>query len=241
MFQVLIVDDEPLARERLKRMLQQHPRFHYQAEAENGHQALAWLAENQTDLVLLDIHMPELDGMQTAERIAQLDSPPGVVFCTAYDDQALAAFKVSAIDYLLKPIHPDDLTRALNKASDYLAVRHQKQSQDKRQHVIAKSSMGIKRIDLETVYYFSADQKYVSVVHQAGEDLIDETLKQLEEDLTASFIRIHRSLLVANQQIKALEQTEEGLLLHLKDSEKTLPVSRRHAGDVRRFLTEKYG
>ena len=238
-YHLLIVDDEPLARQRLKRLLSSESEFTPIAEAENGQEALDWLSRNSADLVLMDIQMPGLDGMQAAEKIALFENPPGIIFCTAYDDQAISAFAVDAIDYLLKPVHKEDLVRALTRAKVRLKQMSDRSSKEARKHISTKTHMGLKRIPIESIYYFNADQKYLSVYHQEGEDLIDETLKQLEEEFPNQFLRIHRSILVAVNQIEKLTQGPEGVLLHLQDMKEALPVSRRHVAEVRRFLKGK--
>ncbi len=114
-YRILVVDDEPLARERLKRLLQEHGDFEVVAEAGDGESALSWLRQYRCDLVLLDIQMPGKTGLQVAEAIQELDHVPLVVFCTAYDEHALQAFRVKAIDYLMKPIAKADLSRRYNE------------------------------------------------------------------------------------------------------------------------------
>src|SRR5690606_31054528 len=114
---VLICDDEPLARDRLRRMLEKIPETLGVGEAENGEELLEQLPQLRPDLILLDIRMPAMDGLPAAARLSESDNPPAIVFCTAYDEHAIAAFKVNAIDYLLKPVRQDDLEKTLHKAS----------------------------------------------------------------------------------------------------------------------------
>lgn len=236
-YRVMIVDDEPLARERLKRFLEDDSQYDVVAEAGDGIAALDWLRAHQSgetaDIVLLDIRMPGPDGVATAADIAALPQPPAVIFCTAYDEHALAAFRVNAVDYLLKPIRREDLHQALQRAVTRLQSIPEEQC---RTHISARTHSGIRRVAVADILWFSADQKYVTAHYQGGEVLIDEPLKQLEEEFDGRFIRIHRSLLVATAAIDQLYTGLTGPGLTLHGSEEQLPVSRRHLASVRRFI-----
>ena len=233
-YRVLVVDDEPLARQRLKRLLEEHKDFACIAEAGDGQAAVDWLSQFRADLVLLDIQMPGLDGLQAAEKIRSLANPPVIVFCTAYDDHALAAFDVDAADYLLKPIRKEDLIRALSRAAERLS--RQVAGPAARTHISARTSQGLVLTPVDDVLFFSADQKYVSMHHADGETLIDDSLKQLEEEFPQRFMRIHRSYLVASDRVQRLENTDDGVVLWLRGSDQPLPVSRRHAPGVKKHL-----
>ncbi|TPD55485.1 MAG: response regulator transcription factor [Thalassolituus maritimus] len=233
-YRVLVVDDEPLARQRLKRLLEEHKDFACIAEAGDGQAAVDWLSQFRADLVLLDIQMPGLDGLQAAEKIRSLANPPVIVFCTAYDDHALAAFDVDAADYLLKPIRKEDLIRALSRAAERLS--RQVAGPAARTHISARTSQGLVLTPVDDVLFFSADQKYVSMHHADGETLIDDSLKQLEEEFPQRFMRIHRSYLVASDRVQRLENTDDGVVLWLRGSDHPLPVSRRHAPGVKKHL-----
>ena len=233
-YRVLVVDDEPLARQRLKRLLEEHKDFACIAEAGDGQAAVDWLSQFRADLVLLDIQMPGLDGLQAAEKIRSLANPPVIVFCTAYDDHALAAFDVDAADYLLKPIRKEDLIRALSRAAERLS--RQVAGPAARTHISARTSQGLVLTPIDDVLFFSADQKYVSMHHADGETLIDDSLKQLEEEFPQRFMRIHRSYLVASDRVQRLENTDDGVILWLRGSDHPLPVSRRHAPGVKKHL-----
>jgi len=239
-YRILIVDDEPLARERLKRLLQEHSDFTVAGEAGNGDAALSWLSLHPADLVLLDIQMPGKTGLDVAADIAAMPNAPVVVFCTAYDEHALQAFSVKAVDYLLKPIRREDLSRALQRAGDWLSARQPAEevaSVGSRTHLSAKTHNGLQLIPLDDVFYFIADQKYVNVHHTTGDTLIDDSLKQLEDEFTTQFVRVHRSALVARQRIERLEaQPEGGHKVFLRGMEEGVPVSRRHLADVKRVM-----
>jgi len=233
-YRVLVVDDEPLARQRLKRLLDEHKDFACIAEAGDGQAAVDWLSQFRADLVLLDIQMPGLDGLQAAEKIRGQVNAPVIVFCTAFDDHALAAFDVDAADYLLKPIRKEDLTRALSRTAERLS--RQVSGPAARTHISARTSQGLVLTLVDSILYFSADQKYVSMHHADGETLIDDSLKQLEEEFPQRFLRIHRSYLVAIKRILRLENTSSGVVIWLEGMDQPLPVSRRHAPAVKRLL-----
>lgn len=238
-YRVLLVDDEPLARERLKRLLLEHSNFEWVAEAGDGEAALSWLRQHKCDLVLLDIQMPGKTGLQLAEDIQALPNVPLVVFCTAYDEHALQAFRVKAIDYLMKPIAKDELSRALQRSAQWLDqhAHDDEESGGCRTHLSARTHTGMQLIPLADVYYFYADQKYVNVHHVQGETLIDDSLKQLEEEFPEQFLRVHRSSLVSATRIDRLEaQDDGGHLLFLKGLEEGVSVSRRHLPAVRKAM-----
>ncbi len=180
---VLIVDDEPLARERLRHLIRRTENFTaLEHEASNGRDAIDICTRFQPDIILLDIRMPVMGGLEVARRIAQMEKPPAVIFCTAYDNHAVEAFEAQAVGYLLKPIRQDDLERALERASKLNRVQlawlgdqlPQKQNEG---HIAAKTLRGIELVPLSDVLYFMADNKYVTVHHRHGEVLIDEPLK----------------------------------------------------------------
>jgi two-component system response regulator AlgR len=248
-YRVLLVDDEPLARERMKRLLLEHHDFVCAGEAGNGDETLAWLRMHRADLVLLDIQMPGRNGLDTAAAIQELPQPPLVVFCTAYDEHALQAFAVKAIDYLLKPVRKEDLCRALQRASEWLAQNGVQADSEatataarpagSRTHLSARTHNGLQLIPLEEVFYFYADQKYVNVHHEGGETLIDDSLRQLEDEFPGLFVRVHRSALVALNRIERLEALNSGgHKVYLRGLADGVPVSRRHLPDVRRVMKE---
>lgn len=251
---VLIVDDEPLAGMRLARLLEDHDNCEVVAEAENGEQAIAACNRYNPDVVLMDIRMPVMDGLQAARHLAKASEPPAVIFCTAYDDYALEAFEANAVDYLLKPVNREKLAAALNKAqklnriqlSSLIAHSRQPNSEhlsgSARSHISAKTSRGIELIALADVRYFLAEQKYVTVYHlqqgQLKEVLIDDPLKELEQELQDRFVRIHRNALVSIEHIQGLEKTALGPRLKLAGVDEGPLVSRRHLPGVRKLLQQ---
>lgn len=238
-FRVLLVDDEPLARARMQRLLLEHADFVCAGEAGDGRSALAWLAQYPADVVLLDIQMPELDGLATARAIQQLPCPPVIVFCTAYDDHALAAFQAQALDYLLKPVSKEALAQSLQRVRHWLQPQLPVAQQGQRTHISARSHQGLQLIAVQDIEYCEADHKYVSAHHQGHVTLLDDSLKQLEDEFGHYFLRIHRSTLVARPRIERLVALDEGgYELYLRAIDKGFPVSRRHVAEVKRFMKE---
>jgi two-component system, LytTR family, response regulator AlgR len=241
--EILIVDDEPLARQRLVRMIEQLEEHNISAEADNAETALAAIQQFDPDVILLDVRMPGKDGLALAHEISALECPPAIIFCTAFDQYALDAFGTSAIGYLLKPIKSAQLQDALAKAQKLnKAQRIQTQipavdSHAKRSHISAKTRRGIELIALDDVRYFVADHKYVTVFHRHGEHLLDETLKELEEEFETRFVRVHRNALVSIKHIEAIERDSLGQYhLRLMDTKQKPVISRRHVSGVKELL-----
>ena len=237
-----LVDDEQLARTRFKRLLDKYPQFSVCGEASNGEDALIGVAAEQPDIVILDIRMPGMDGLEVAQRIGKLDTSPAVVFCSAYEEYALQAFKLNAIGYLLKPVDEKDMLQALNQAQR-LSQAQLKQVDALRnditkdtEHFIANTWKGQERIPINEIYYFRADQKYLSIVHRHGETLSNQTLKQLEQDLGDAFIRVHRNAIVNGRHIKLLQRMSSGKYAITLGNEESIDVSRRHVARVKAFI-----
>ena len=241
---ILIADDEPLARERLTRLLNKVPNSQVlEPCAENGQQALQLVDQLKPDIVLLDIGMPGLDGLQVAAKLCELSDAPAVIFCTAHDEYALQAFDVSAIGYLVKPVRIEQLQTALAKAQRInrlqLAAlsRGSNDANAVRTHLSARSHKGIELIALDDVIHCMADNKYVTVRHLHGETLIDESLKSLEDEFTERFVRIHRNALVSRSSIERLQRSPSGHHeLYLRDVSEPLIVSRRHVAGLRKLM-----
>lgn len=240
---VIVVDDEPLARERLVRMVEKLAGYQVVAQAENVERAMAAIAEQDPDVILLDVRMPEEDGLSAARRITSMDDPPAVIFCTAYDDYAVDAFATAAVGYLLKPVKQEDLQAALDKAQklnkvQLAALSERQPPSNQRNHISAKTRRGVELIPLDDVRFFIADHKYVTVYHTDGETLIDDTLKELEQEFTNHFVRIHRNALVSVRAIEGMERNAQGQYrVRLRDIEERPVVSRRHVSRLRELLT----
>lgn len=238
---ILIVDDEALARERLQRHLQEIDSECELIEAENGFLALEQSEQHNPDLVLLDIRMPGMDGIETASKLSKLVIPPAIIFTTAYDEYALDAFDAHAIAYLLKPIRKEKLETALQSAKQLNRVQLQSIQPDENgqqeKYLSVRIHSGLRKIELKDIFYFQAEQKYVTVKYREGEVLIEESLKSLEARFSDTFIRIHRNALIAKQQLKAIRKDQQGrYLTELKDVDEKIEVSRRHVAMVRKFL-----
>jgi two-component system response regulator AlgR len=251
---VLIVDDEPPARTRLRQLLDETGEHAVVGEARNGQEALELSAKLKPDVILLDISMPGLSGIETAHHLNALEKPPCVIFTTAYDRYAVEAFDARAVGYVLKPVRRERLERALQQAA---RLSHGTLGEigkgfgltEQRNHVCARVRGELKLIPLSDIAYFHADQKYVTVHHRNGRNLIDESLKALEDEFADRFVRIHRKVLVAVDKIESLRKTPDGRMeVELrgkysgvtpntsddKQEEDQLVVSRRHLADVRR-------
>ncbi len=239
---VLIADDEPLARERIRRLVEAIPGYRVCGEAADGDSTLRQVAELEPDILLLDIRMPGMDGMEAASRLSQLPNPPALIFCTAYDHYAIQAFDVQAIAYLLKPVRREALADALTRAGRVNRVQLQTlngQAGHQAEQLAVRTHRGTVLIDLSEILYCEADQKYVTIHHTRGDTVCDYTLKELETSYPEFLLRTHRHTLVGLRFIEGLRRTPDGHnLIHLKDNRGELPVSRRHASSVRQWLQE---
>jgi two-component system, LytTR family, response regulator AlgR len=238
--QVLVVDDELLARQRAQRMIERIEGYEVIGEACNGDEAFQAVESLDPDIVLMDIRMPGEDGLAAARKIAEVDEPPAVIFCTAYDEYAVEAFETLAVGYLLKPLRQDQLELALAKASKVNKMQRAKLKEPKpnqRKHIAAKTRRGVELVAIDDIYCFLADQKYVTILHAKGETLIDDTLKELEDEFDSAFVRVHRNALVAVKTIERLDRLSSGQYeLKLKGFDFKPVVSRRHVAAVRELL-----
>jgi len=231
---VVIVDDEPLARTRLAALLGECGDAEVAASVGDGETALAACAEHQPDLLLLDINMPGLDGTELARRLVRLPRPPHVVFCTAYEEHAAQAFELGVVDYLLKPVRLERLREALARA-------RQRQRHASAPSTVAALSVRLRdeqqRIPLAQVICLQADEKYVTVHHEQGQALIEDSLRQLELAWPGHLLRVHRNCLVASARLLGLRTLEDGrTVVRLAGSELMPEVSRRNLPAVRRRL-----
>jgi two-component system response regulator AlgR len=238
---VLIVDDEPPARERLQRLVAELDEWTVLESCASGHEALEATMRCKPSVVLLDIRMPGMTGIEAARHLSTLESPPAVVFTSAYDEYALEAFESQAVGYLLKPVRKERLEAALRHASRLAPPQLERLASAgeplaARRHIAVRVRDRLRLIPVEEIVYLRADQKYVTVRHLHGEDLVDESLRRLEEEFEAYFVRVHRSVLAGLLHVEALERAEDGgCLLRMRTAE-ALPVSRRQLADVKRRL-----
>jgi two-component system response regulator AlgR len=241
---ILIVDDEPLARTRMQRMLQDIPDAELAGEAKSGKEALLRSSILNPDIVLLDIRMPEMDGLETALHLSHIKHPPAVIFTTAFSEHALAAFEANAVDYLLKPIRRERLEEALSKAqkinrAQLLELGKQEEAKRSRSHISAYVGGNLQLVPSDKIYYFQAEQKYVSVRHPDGNLLIDDSLKSLEEEFGERFLRVHRNSLVAVEYVEGLEKDSEGKYqIRFRGIDDRTEVSRRMVATTRKRLKD---
>lgn len=241
---VLIVDDEPLARSRLRRMLAELPGVRLAGEAADGAAALALVETSAPDVVLLDIRMPIMDGLAAAEAIMQLEQPPAIVFCTAYDSYAIAAFDAQAVGYLVKPVERSRLLSALEAAqrmnrAQLSALARYNTAPVARVCLTARNRRGLEQVPIESVYCLLADHKYVTAIHADGELLLDESLVMLEREFGSWFLRVHRGALVARRYLRGLERHASGTYrARVEGLTEGPPVSRRHLAALRAALGE---
>lgn len=238
---VLIVDDEQLARQRLRKLLAETDGYQIIGEAETGEDALRKTQAAQPDVVLMDIRMPGMDGIEAASYINRLNKPPAIIFTTAYSEHALQAFETHAIDYLLKPIKKSRLEAALDAAKRMNKAQLSKLRDDEtsgaRQKICVKSRGLLELIPVEDIIYFKADQKYVTLRTAEQEYLIEESLKTLEQEFDFEFIRIHRNALVSQKMLHGLSKNQDGhSCITFNEIDDLLEVSRRHLPLIRKKL-----
>ncbi len=242
---VFIVDDEAPARNRLREKLAdcaaQFP-LQLVGEAANGQEALDKLAAEPAEVVLVDIRMPQMDGIELAGHLNKLEHPPLIIFTTAYDAYAIQAFEQRAIDYLLKPIRLGRLFDALSRARDMVPIRTEvlrELTPEARSNLSAHERGKVLLIPIDQVLYLRAELKYVTVRTAEREYLIEESLTALEKEYATRFVRIHRNCLVARDAIMGFEkggdEGESGWLMRVKGLEEKLPISRRQMGIVKEY------
>ena len=240
---VLIVDDEPMARARLRGLLAELalPGVELVGEATDGREAIARADALAADTVLMDIRMPALDGLEAARHLARFASPPAVIFCTAYDAHALAAFEARAVDYLLKPVRAERLRAALERAAR-LSDGERRRAADSspggsRSHLCARVRGNLRLIAIEEIAFLLAEDKYVLVHADGAEVLVDESLKSLEQEFAPHFVRIHRNCLIARDRLLALERSADATMhARLRGATRTLEISRRCVPALRELI-----
>jgi two-component system response regulator AlgR len=241
---VAITDDEQPARSRLKDLLEDVSGtlpIELVGEAANGRELLALLQQEPADVVLLDIRMPEMDGIETARHLQKLDEPPHVIFTTAYDDYALKAFELHAVDYLVKPIRLRRLHEALVRVRSITRLSLNMLSEiapQARTHLSVQERGKVLLIPVGDIVFLRAELKYVTIRTPEGEHLLEESLARLEQEFGERFVRIHRSCLVAREYIEAFEREaaeggEPRWVVRLRGVGERLPVSRRQQYVVR--------
>ena len=237
---VLVVDDEPLARERLSHLVEELPDVELAGVAASGEEALLLAGRVRPEVVLLDIRMPGMDGLEVARHLARMPEPPAVIFTTAFEQHALAAFDAQAAGYLLKPVRPDKLKEALDRARRPTRAQLTRIAEGMggpRTRIAVRARDELRLIPVEDITCFIAEQKYTTLRHAGGEELIEESLKSLEEEFAERFVRVHRNSLAAVAHIEGIERDGEGHQAVRLRGGATLPVSRRLATEVLRRLS----
>ena len=250
MIRIFLADDESPARERLKELLQDIagdvPSV-VAGEAANGIEALERLPASGAQVLLLDIRMPGMDGLELARHLSALDNAPAVVFVTAHDKHAIEAFELNALDYLLKPVRAARLAAALKKALVSGAPRHEslvRAAAAPREYLSVAERNRIVLVPVRDILFLRAEQKYVTVRTREREHLIEESLIALEREFSNPFVRIHRNCLVARTAIRGFERTGGGeeeahWQVVLDGLAERLPVSRRQWPAVRELIAER--
>lgn len=247
---LLIVDDERLARSRLRTLLAELWPDAFIDEAAHAAQALDMMGRGATDVVLMDIHMPGLDGLALARQLQRLQAPPVLVFVTAHAGHAVEAFELEAIDYLTKPVRRDRLLQSLQKIERTLSYTRSQQA--KKPEIAAKTDATLliqergrtERLPLTEVVYCKSELKYVTVRTAARSYILDESLSDLESRYPDHFVRVHRNAIVARTALRALEAASDGVadgetwVVRLAGLDETLAVSRRQLAQVREALAQ---
>jgi two-component system response regulator AlgR len=247
MIKVFIVDDEEPARERLKELLGDiaaEVPTDVAGEARNGMEAIERFPQSGAQVLLLDIQMPGIGGLEVARHLSALEPPPEVVFVTAHDRHAVEAFELNALDYLLKPVRAERLAAALKKASSPARAQLEKASAAPREYLSVAERNRIALVPVREILFLRAEQKYVTVRTRAREHLIEEALIALEREFADTFVRIHRNCLVARAAIRGFERTGGGddephWQVVVDGLDERLPVSRRQWPLVKEVVSEK--
>jgi len=231
----LVVDDEPLARMRVQRLLSDMTEYTAFAQACNGQEALKLASSFSPDIVFLDVDMPQMSGLEVAEKLNELSLPPAVVFITAHPEHALDALQLSAVGYLVKPVTKESVEKLTAQLGRMNRAHLQAQ---KTKSISYQSGGSIKTVQIRDVYFLSAEDKYTRIVFSGGEALIDQSLKQIEQDYPAFFLRTHRKVLVNKERVLALKTHSDGThAVQVDGCAQELVVSRREYKAVKSFLS----
>lgn len=240
---LLIADDEAPARKRLRELLGDIEEVCVVGEARNGQEVLSLAEQTQVGLVLLDIRMPGMDGIEAAQHLQKLSQPPAIIFTTAYDAYAVKAFDMNAVDYLLKPIRLERLQAAINKAKklNQAQLDALKPMQSRRSHFSVVERGRVLLVPLEDVIYLRAELKYITIRTRERELLIEDSLTSIEQEFGSHFIRLHRNCLVAQSSIMGYERRREPAgeyhyVALLRELPETIAVSRRQQHVLKEML-----
>lgn len=244
---IIIADDEAPARNRLRELLNDIDNINIVAEAKNGQEALAFANTHQPDIVMLDIRMPGIDGIEAAQHLQKMAKPPAIIFTTAFDSYAIQAFDINAVDYVLKPIRLERLQTAILKARALLPSQLEALAPLSKQktHLSITERGRVLLIPVVDVIYLRAELKYITVRTSEKEYLLEESLNNLEQEFGNLFLRLHRNCLVAKAYILGYEKrhqefdedgnksSEKHWVALLKNTDETITVSRRQQHLIR--------
>lgn len=240
---VLVVDDESLARQRLCSLLADctEPSATVVGEAANAVQAVEFLQHHEVDAVLLDIHMPGMDGLALAKTLRALTHPVAVVFITAYAEHAVQAFELEALDYLTKPVRLERLQSSLQKIERLTHINKGIEADLSQETLVIQERGRTERVPLAQVLYLKAELKYITVRTASRSYILEGSLSELENRYASRFLRIHRNALVARRAVRSLEKHHdpeegEGWAVRLDGVTEVLFVSRRQLAAVRELV-----
>ena len=233
-----MVDDEPLARARMKRLLTMQG-VEVVAEGENGHQAVELVLQHDIDILFIDINMPIKNGLQAVNELDQtMTDLPAVVFCTAYDEYAVEAFKTHAVAYLLKPVQASDIMQAIEKAASVNKFQREQLFEKEAGHKTLPIHYGgaLQNMPITRFLYFKSENKSVFAVLDTGEEVfVDQTLKSLETLFIDDLVRAHRAFLMNKQHASRLVRNNAGAMhIEFQQIDFLIPVSRRHLSEVKK-------
>jgi DNA-binding LytR/AlgR family response regulator len=223
-YKCIIIEDEPLAQNVLKKYIADHPSLDLVAVCFDGLEAQPILSQQEIPLIFLDINLPKLSGINF---IKTLLHPPLVIFTTAYPEYAVEGFELNAIDYLVKPFSFERFLKAVNRAIEKLNSGPNQTTEEKRLHIFLKSDKKIHKVDLESIQYIEAIGDYMKVVTDAGQLVVNETMKKLQETLPAKhFIRVHKSFIISRNRIQFIEGN------YVQIEGKSVPIGATYRSDV---------
>ncbi|HEY3429452.1 MAG TPA: LytTR family transcriptional regulator DNA-binding domain-containing protein [Cyclobacteriaceae bacterium] len=242
MMKAILIDDEPLSREIIKSYLKKYEQVEIAEECNDGFEGLKAIQQHKPDLIFLDIQMPKINGFEMLELI---ESPPAVIFITAFDEYAIRAFESNAVDYLLKPFSEERFKKAMDKwqgkanatESTQKVLETMAQNPSQQNRVVVKTGTKVKIIPLHEIHYFEADDDYVRVVTQDGQYLKNKTMQFYEQSLDPQqFVRVHRSYIVHINQITRIDPYQKENHLALLRSGKQIPVSKTGYAKLKEIL-----
>jgi DNA-binding LytR/AlgR family response regulator len=220
----IIVEDEPLAQNVLKKYIADHPLLELVGTCTDALEAQGVLNKHDVQLIFLDINLPKLSGINFIKTLLQ---SPLIIFTTAYPEFAVEGFELNAVDYLLKPFSFERFLKAVNKVVEKLNNPMVSKKEEKNSYIFFRSDKKIHKVDLENILYIEAIGDYMKVITDSGQLIINETMKNLQEELPAgSFIRVHKSFIISRSKIKYIE----GNYVQIED--KSIPIGATYRNEV---------